>query len=422
MRDTVVLSRLTRRRVPGTRPVLDRRHAGPSHSPSHTNLRLSHVALGLLLHATVACSTSGSDSTGGRTTNSAGAVLPTGVGLPDTVRLEEEQRIGHRPDDEFGSVAGLALDALGRLWVLDGKSRQIRIHSADGSLVRAVGRQGAGPGEFAQPASLLAHDDGTVWVDDPGNARVVVMDTAGRVLQQHVLARGCMQARPWPAVVNQHKHYVSVGGANCDMVVRWDHSFTEVARVSAPRDPRPPREIRTPFGSASIPFTGEVLWHPAADSTLWALQTDSYRLSRLTFLGDTIRLADIPFERTSLSAADRQLADAFFDELKSEGVVADRSLLPRDKLAAVSFFVAPDGHLWVERYTEPDQLGHRWDIIDSAALRRRAVVVSDVPLSRFPVPLVYADRVIAATTDSLGAPQVVMLRPRSSRSPTTASP
>lgn len=419
LRGNVALRRLRPRRVPGTCPVLDRRSAGASRLQSYTNPRLWRAALGLLLHATVACSAPGRDSTTESatesTTENTAPVTQGDIGSPDTIHLEEELRIGHRSDDAFGSVVGLALDAFGRVWVLEGTARQIKIYSADGSLVRIVGRQGAGPGEFAQPAALLARDNGTVWVDDPGNARVVVMDSGGRVLQQHVFARGCMQARPWPAIVNQQGHYVSVGGADCDMVVRWDRTFTEIARRAAPRDSRPPREIRTPWGSASIPFTGEVLWHPAADSTLWSLQTDNYRIARLSFQGDTTQQAEVPFTRTRLSTADRALADEFFDELKRDGVVADRSLLPRDKPAAVSFFVALDGHLWVERYTEPDQLGQRWDIIDSEALRRRAVVVSDVPLNRFPVPIVYANRVVAATTDSLGAPHVVVLRQRTSR-------
>jgi len=363
-------------------------------------------AAAITILALAACAAPATDETA----STPEAVARGAASSVDTMYLAEELRIGATDGDELGSIAGLAVDVAGHVWVLDGKSRHIRIYSAEGTLIRTAGRPGAGPGELAQPAALLARPDGTIWIDDPGNARMVVMDTSGRLVTNHAFARGCMQARPWPATVDRLGRFVGLGGADCDMVVRWDSTFHEVTRASAPRDPRPPREIRMPGGSATVPFTGEVLWHPAADTTIWALQTDRYRLSRLSLAGDTIRSAEIPFERTRLSEADRALADEFFEELKQEGVVADRSILPRDKPAAVSFFVAPDGTLWVERYTEPDQLGRRWDIVDSASLRTRAVVMSAVPISRFPVPVVRGNRVIAATVDSLGAPHVVVLR------------
>jgi hypothetical protein len=232
------------------------------------------------------------------------------------------------------------------------------------------------------------------------------------VLANHIVASYCAQAQPWPASIDLPGRYVAVGGVNCDLIVRWDTAFAEDLRVGAPRDPRPPREIRAPWGSVTPPFAPEVLWQPAADTSVWALQTDTYRLSRLTLRGDTIRSALVRFERARLSSADFALADEFLRELRDEGVVVDRSLLPSHKPAAVSFFVAPDGALWVERYTEPDDLGHRWDVVDSATLSVRAVVRSPVPISRFPVPQLRGDRVIAATIDSLGAPQVVVLRRR----------
>lgn len=256
----------------------------------------------------------------------------------DTVYLDEVMRLGADTSEAFGSVRAIAVNAAGLLWVLDGPTREIRVFGENGALVRRVGRSGAGPGEFAQPAALVASSTGHVWIDDPGNARIVAMDTAGRVVGNHAVARGCMQARPWPAAVDAANRYVSVGGADCDLVVRWDSAFRELERAAAPRDARPPQDIETPSGSASIPFAGEVLWHPAADTTIWALRTDDYRITRLTFRGDTVRSAEVPFERARLSEADRAPADEFFAELAREGVVVDRSVLPRDKPATVSFF------------------------------------------------------------------------------------
>lgn len=363
-----------------------------------------YLVTGIL--ALAACGDPGGEGPGVRGT------LVAEEAVPDTVQLELERYLGGHGGDQFGSVRGIAVDGAARVWVLDGKDRTIRIYGHDGEYRRTIGRRGGGPGELEQPAALLTLEDGRLLLDDPGNTRLVVLDTSGNVLANHVVASYCAQAQPWPASLDLRGRYVAVGGVNCDLVVRWDTTFAEDVRVAAPRDPRPPQEIRAPWGSVTPPFAPEVLWQPAADTSIWALQTDTYRLSRLTLRGDTIRSALVRFERARLSSADLAMADQFLSELRGEGVVVDRSVLPSHKPAAVSFFVAPDGALWVERYTEPDDLGHRWDVVDSATLSVRAVVWSPVPISRFPVPRLHRDRVIAATIDSLGAPQVVVLRRR----------
>lgn len=308
----------------------------------------------------------------------------------------------------FGTVRGLAVDAAGRLWVLDGRAMEIAVFDSAGRFVRRIGRRGSGPGEYQQPAALLSAPDGTIWVDDPGNARLTALDTAGRPLRMTTVPRACLQARPWPATFDGSGRYIGIGGADCHLVVRFDTAFVEERRAAAPIDPRPPRVLATRAGTVALPFTGEVVWRPARDTTLWALQTDSYRLSRLSLSGDTLLTRRVPFDREPLSPADRALAQAFLAEAAKDGAQTQNVSLPSTRPAAVAFFIADDGMLWVERYTDPDRLGTRWEVIDPRSVTRRRTVVSDVPLARFPTPVVRGTRVYAAVEDSLGTPQVAV--------------
>lgn len=76
-----------------------------------------------------------------------------------------------------------ALDALGRIVVVDQSPLGIRIFDRDGRLVRRFGREGSGPGEFRSPA--IAAFDSLIVADDPGLARVEVFDSTGVLLREY---------------------------------------------------------------------------------------------------------------------------------------------------------------------------------------------------------------------------------------------
>jgi hypothetical protein len=76
-----------------------------------------------------------------------------------------------------------ALDALGRIVVVDRAPLGIRILNRDGRLIRRFGRQGSGPGEFQNPAISAA--DSLIIVDDPGVARLEVFDSTGHLLREY---------------------------------------------------------------------------------------------------------------------------------------------------------------------------------------------------------------------------------------------
>ncbi|HET8632558.1 MAG TPA: hypothetical protein VFL88_00310 [Gemmatimonadales bacterium] len=76
-----------------------------------------------------------------------------------------------------------ALDALGRVVVVERSPASIKVLDRDGRLVRRFSREGSGPGELRNP-SLVAFDS-LIVVDDPQLARLEVFDTTGHLLHEY---------------------------------------------------------------------------------------------------------------------------------------------------------------------------------------------------------------------------------------------
>jgi DNA-binding beta-propeller fold protein YncE len=87
--------------------------------------------------------------------------------------------IGH--EGEFESPSGLAIDRQRRLlYVADAKKHQIFCYStADGSLIRTIGKRGVENGEFNFPTNLSVDREGRLYVADTLNFKVQVFDAAG---------------------------------------------------------------------------------------------------------------------------------------------------------------------------------------------------------------------------------------------------
>ncbi|MCL7980697.1 MAG: hypothetical protein M8865_12420 [marine benthic group bacterium] len=75
--------------------------------------------------------------------------------------------------DEVGN-GGIAGDATGRLYLLDGAGKRILAFDPSGSPSGIRGREGGGPGEFNTPSGLGLGPADTLWVVDRGNRRITL--------------------------------------------------------------------------------------------------------------------------------------------------------------------------------------------------------------------------------------------------------
>ena len=91
-------------------------------------------------------------------------------------------RVGSLAGDEweqFGNVKRVAFDAAGRLHIFDSQIDRIFVVGPDGALIRRIGRNGDGPGEFRSAGDMAVMEDGRVVVGDSGHRAYHIFDANG---------------------------------------------------------------------------------------------------------------------------------------------------------------------------------------------------------------------------------------------------
>ena len=115
----------------------------------------------------------------------AGASSPTQAqDRPLTADFPEVYRVGGldaEPWAQFTGSGPMGFDGSGNLYVLDRAASQVIVVDRNGELVRTVGRQGEGPGEFQRPRDLVVWRDGTFVVPDAGHDAFQIFGKDGRI-------------------------------------------------------------------------------------------------------------------------------------------------------------------------------------------------------------------------------------------------
>lgn len=82
---------------------------------------------------------------------------------------------------QFESVAEVAFDGAGNLHVLDTRGHRVVVVNDRGEVVRSLGREGQGPGEFTVPGSMAVFRDGSVAVYDRLRRSLSVFRSSGEL-------------------------------------------------------------------------------------------------------------------------------------------------------------------------------------------------------------------------------------------------
>lgn len=333
-------------------------------------------------------------------------------------RLDEELRIGSAQSegpDLFGYVAGLAVDADRRIWVLDRQARELRLFGPDGNHLRTVGREGEGPGEFRDPIGVAIAPDGRVWVVDPGNARYSIHEPEGDFVETRRRPVGGYSV-PWRGGFDDggglwERSVARVGDDLRSVVLALDSELEPSDTVVIPeaRD-RQVFELSTDGGfiSAGVPFTPPLLAERAPDGAVWLAEAGQYRFHR-TVGGDTVRVVERDFEPVPVTDQDRREALENLEWFVRQGGRIDPSRIPDVQPIVRSFSVDPAGRLWV-LVTEPEAADdYPHDVFDPDG-RYLGRVRSPFP---FGAGTVFRnDEIYGVGTDELGVQQVVRVRLR----------
>ncbi len=98
-----------------------------------------------------------------------------------SIKPTEMWRAGGEDEEViFGVVSDVALDAQGNLYALDMQLSQISVFDPDGNLVRTIGREGEGPGEFRRANQLFITPDNKVAVSQSMPGKIVMLTPDGK--------------------------------------------------------------------------------------------------------------------------------------------------------------------------------------------------------------------------------------------------
>ena len=93
-------------------------------------------------------------------------------GGADAVDLVELWRMGDSEEDDvlFRSIDRIAVDSRGHIYVVEYDHPAVRVFSSAGDLIREIGREGMGTGEFSNPFDVVIGEADTVFVWDTYSA------------------------------------------------------------------------------------------------------------------------------------------------------------------------------------------------------------------------------------------------------------
>ncbi len=408
--------------------------------------RSTHALSAVLLTSSmVACgSEAPSAEWGGEVVDSAGISLvqnPTeGIWTStETWTFEETLRIGGLEGPaalQFGTVAGVAIDSRGQVYVLDQQAREVRVFDNSGEHVLTMGRPGSGPGELSQAAAGVFVGPGdTILVPDLLNSRVTRFTPGGEGVtgiplqltsgipvrwelrgDGHLLAQ--LRGMPVPGMA-------ALEGGDPVVAFDSDGSVVDTAFV-LPQG----QTLSATGGAPRIRlFEAEPVWdmEPGGDVT-WAMNSE-YRLHRQT-PGDPVQLiATLPREARQVSETDRTvIRRAIRSLLEDQGIppqAMDQVLQGiefGDRYPVLANLLSgPWGTTLVQRPQTPEEmqaladagvfdiqdLGSRiWDVFDTEG---RFLGPVEFP-GRF-VPLQeYGDGFVGLDRDDMDVQSVVILR------------
>lgn len=283
--------------------------------------------------------------------------------------------------DVFGRVRDVAISTEGRLFVLDSYANHVAIFDTSGTLVRVVGRQGRGPGEFLDPRGLRWRSDSALWVMDYGTNRYTELSQEGAVTATYA-----RQVVPWgvdwlgsfdsagrlydTSVVPDRE-----GRTTRQVLVR--HHLTDGAVVPVDTFALPPLQetsyVVTFAGgllNVPVPYTPRPSWVFDGQNSLWSGTGSSSVIARHGLRGDTTLELQLDRPRKRVMDPDRAAAIAATRSLLEEAGADPRNLdwerVPRYAPVHGRLYLDGSGRLWVAHFSATPQCASTYDVFTPA--------------------------------------------------------
>ncbi len=287
--------------------------------------------------------------------------------------------------DPFTSISSVRVLANGSVIVADLMEKRVQFLAAGGRTARAIGRQGAGPREFASPAAVIALRGDSTLLLDRDQRRFLLLTPAAELLDARVFpeslqqgaefVRGAdaagrlyFQASGMP--VNERSPYVAIK--------RWDRRsgrIDSVAAVMMP-NPKPVSMELSPQMKADgykgmvvrriMPFTPEDEWAIAPSGRVAIVRANPYRVDWIESDGSVTRGPALTTPAVPVTDADRKA----YDVPNSRIQLTYPATKPAFKEGLV---IDPDDNVWVRRETPAGSTVQPWDVFGATGAHRGVV-------------------------------------------------
>ncbi|MDX1394730.1 MAG: hypothetical protein R3195_10065 [Gemmatimonadota bacterium] len=323
------------------------------------------AAIAALALVAVACSESGEGTPVSAVRDSAGVTIvettaplwADGAGFvvdPDPVLDLTASGVGE-PHEFFGVAAARRLSD-GVIAVSDAGSSSIRFYGPDGALIRSIGREGEGPGEFLAVRGLERTAGDTLGVFDFRNRRLALIPPGGETVDPLPLPpERVTDLRMLPGGELLLELSGDQPGATADGgSVRFPVFFAR-----ATRDGRIADTIATGGGGETImladgaarPLFGKDTYSDVHDERLYVGDSDSLEVRVYTLDGDLERVIRVP-------GFDLHMTDALRDaEIELRVALArgtretnERLPVPAHRPAYADLLVDSEGYVWTAEH------------------------------------------------------------------------
>lgn len=300
--------------------------------------------------------------------------------------------------DQFNRVVAVYRLTEGRMLVVDEATRELRVYSPSGRLLRTAGGRGSGPGEFQTIFSLKRFGRNSLFVFDQMLRRMSILDDGGNV-SRTIRFRGSVPQRMLSGVEGM----LSNGNA----VARW----SRVERPDADHAMSHDQIVVTGPSGETVRVLGDfvgprMVKRPPTDGG--AVTIDGPLFDRRTFVvtsGDRIFVGDnsspeivvydalgqrrlsvrtSPGMRLISASTKRRAIDARLDQRgipgpqrQMEAKAQDAMITQKEMPSYSAIVLSEEGLLWVREYAETVADAERWRVYNDSGKEVGVVVMPE---------------------------------------------
>ena len=292
----------------------------------------------------------------------------------------------------LGYVFTMAVDSKGQLYLTDSGFKGIRMFSSNGILIREIGREGKGPGEFAAMPSVHIGPGDSLYALDRTAARITIFSPQDQSLVTTVSVLGPGAPRPAAflgasrrGLLVEFTSYYTPGSESLIRMstlvkhVHWNGTVAPDTIAQLPITDFVVFDIEGAVGIRFLPYAASPHFAFSADQVLYYGMGDAINITIAALDGATRHKISLPHMPVFVTRAEREAAAAGV----RHGGTRKKLLtnIPANKPAINALFLDDTGHMWIRLSRPQSDQTITWLVLDnSGVVVAKANVPKDVRL------------------------------------------